>query len=143
MQFAPQHMSCEFTEHVPGCPPPVVPPSGSFVQLVPLATHFPVPRLQICPPVHCESAVHGPHWLGPPAPQMLPALLGPVQSAFVQQFPGTQAQPAPAPEQSSDAPGAQQTSLLFAMHSPASEHAAETQLPDPPDAAGLQIVPGP
>jgi hypothetical protein len=52
-----------------------------------LATHWPLPILQICPPVHCVSLVHLPQKLGRDAPQMEPFALV-AQSEFARQSPG-------------------------------------------------------
>jgi hypothetical protein len=81
--WAVQHMSLGLGVQVPGSPPP----RGVPVQAA--ATHAPVVVLQTgVVPLHCESRVHLPHVLGPPAPQMVPFVLA-AQSAFVQQLPGT------------------------------------------------------
>jgi hypothetical protein len=52
-----------------------------------LATHWPVPVLQIWPPVHCVSLVHLPQKFGCVAPQMEPFALA-AQSLFARQSPG-------------------------------------------------------
>ncbi len=118
-----QHMSLAFALHVPGAPPVMGGVPAHKVAV--LATHWPVAVLQTSPVVHCASVVHLPQTLGPPAPQIDPAV--PVQSAFVQQLPGVHA-------------SEQQMSALFAVQ--AMElvvQAFETHAP----VVVLQIVAGP
>jgi hypothetical protein len=132
-----QHMSAAFVVQTPGLPPPVAPPGGVPVQSVVLGVHAPVVVLQTSPVGHCESSVHLPHWFVPPPPQTGP-LAFVVQSALVQQLPGTQAQVPPF-VQSAAPPARQQKSALFAEHAPAAAHVEATH----PPVVVSQIVPGP
>jgi hypothetical protein len=63
------------------------------VQLPGLATHTPVPVLQIgsdeLAAAHCASLVHLPHWFGVTIPHIGPFVL-PLQSTLTRQLPGVQ-----------------------------------------------------
>jgi hypothetical protein len=93
-----QQMSVPMFAHVPGCPPVAL---GAPVHRPAFVTHWPVVVLHTWLVPHCESSVHLPHVLGPPAPQTVPFEFV-VQSAFVQQLPGTHAFP-PVPAQQKSA----------------------------------------
>jgi hypothetical protein len=116
-------MSMGFAAHAAGAPPAIPGP----VQV--LDTHWPVPVLHTSLAAHCESSEHLPHTLGPPPPQM--GIVPFVQSALVQQLPGTHAL--------TPASFGQQKSAGFEQAARVVVQAAEEQTP----AVVSQIVPGP